>query len=145
MTNQSGQSWHIAFADIALILFLLTATALAREEDLARQGVPASGTASAIFDARARDEDFAQWLSENVSDDRQKVTITLHHSGSLEASQFRRAATLADMAAARNIPHRIVIEPADKDRLLAVLAFDGSPQMARSLLNNQEEPTRGDF
>lgn len=145
MTSQPGQSWHIAFADIALILFLLTATALARQEDLARQGIPASGTASAIFDASKRDEDFVGWLSENVTDSRQTVTITLHHSGSLSASQFHEAAALANKAAAHNIPYRIVIERADKDRLLAVLAFDGSPQMARSLLNNQEEPANGDF
>lgn len=147
----ANQSWHIALADIALILFLLTATALARQEELAtetdRPQHPrfAAAGASAIFDSRSQTADFTAWLDQNHTDSRQQLTLYAEYRDTDEAAQMlQRAQSMIRTAQQRAIAARLVLENGERPALRAVLAFDGDAQMARSLLQGQEDPTNGE-
>lgn len=127
------KGWQTTFADLALILFMVTAAAMAERPQNSRDSaaeavfttMPAQGEALAIYRAAPEAPPLAEWLAEQPRDGRQNLTIIVRHrpGGAATAVQAGLALERASVAAGRSA--RIVIEPADHDDLVAVLDFDG--------------------
>ncbi|WP_338447323.1 hypothetical protein V5F89_05960 [Pelagerythrobacter marensis] len=129
--------WQTTLADLAMILFMVTAAAMAeRPEADARTArsepsradvpaLPASGEPIAIYRAAPGAPPLAQWLAEQPRDPRQNLTILARHAPAGGERAAAAALALAREAGRAGHSARIVIEPAERDDLSAVLDFDG--------------------
>jgi hypothetical protein len=126
--------WQTTLADLALILFMVTAAAMAEKPDEARKApepvvagapVPAAGEPLAIYRVAPNAPPLSEWLANQPRDDRQNLTIVARHRVGDTAEATRKALALAREAAAAGRNPRIVIEPAPSGDLIAVLDFDG--------------------
>lgn len=137
MTAQPGTSWQVMLADLSIILFLTTFSALARVEGTpAKAAAPAPVTAPAPAAAPLVAEPVAmwraghgapplgEWLRQQAVDPRMRVNIHgAYRSG-------RRDAVLADAAAVSADPAlqgravRLILEPAAADMITVTLSFD---------------------
>lgn len=138
-------TWHVALADLSLILFLLTASALAEEEDQPAAVPFVETNASAIYSGDHGAESFQKWLDENANDSRLSLTIYVSYNsreGPIAAAQ--RAQEMAQVAQQYEGEMRIVIVRRNSaPSVVAVLSFDDDERMAQSLLGETEEPTNG--
>lgn len=118
-------SWQTAIADLALILFMVTAAAMDSQDEVPPANpVPARGEPLAVFRAGAGAPTLAQWLDQQSRDPRQRLTIVAHYApGGLETAS-RDALELAATAEAAGQPARLLLQPGPQSDLLAVLAFD---------------------
>lgn len=119
-------SWQTAIADLALILFMVTAAAMGSQEDppTPDNPLPAQAEPVAVFRAAAGAPPLAQWLDEQPHDPRQRLTIVGRYApGGLDAMS-REALQLAATAEAAGHPARLLLQPGSDSDLLAVLAFD---------------------
>jgi hypothetical protein len=138
-----SNGWAIPLADLALILFMVTAQAV-HEGDLGDLGgsapsasahpvagnpLPAEGQPLAIYRAGNNAPPLRQWLARQGADDRAQLTIIAHHSGADMAAAVAAATTLA-AAAGQGAHARIVVEPGAPGEVLAVLAYDRAPAAA---------------
>lgn len=134
--------WQTTLADLALILFMVTAAAMAQQPDAdegtaqgTAQGaietavpgapVPARGEPLAIYRAVPGAPPLGEWLANQPRDDRQHLTIVARHATGGAAEAARGALALARDAEAAGRSARVVIEPAERGDLIAVLDFDG--------------------
>ena len=126
--------WQTTLADLALILFMVTAAAMAEKPDAAQAvpeppiagaPVPAGGEPLAIYRAAPNAPPIGEWLAGQPRDDRQHLTIVARHPAGDTAEATRAALALAREAEAAGRNARIVIEPAQRGDLIAVLDFDG--------------------
>ncbi|MDE2303519.1 MAG: hypothetical protein KGK11_13270 [Sphingomonadales bacterium] len=128
--------WQTLLADLSLILFMVTAAALAARPPAGRSDPPAplaAGAPLAIWrEGSARP--FAAWLIDQQPDSRQQLTITVPYApgGALDA--LRRAAPAVRAGEATGLAVRVIVEPAGRgDALGASLAYDRAPAVARVL------------
>lgn len=129
--------WQTTLADLALILFMVTAAAMAElpeidaEAEVAHERVepgnplPQSGEPLAIYRAVAGAPSLGEWLDSQPRDARQNLTIVARHPGGDDAGSARAALALAREAQGAGRDARIVIEPGTARELIAVLDFDG--------------------
>ncbi|MEL6738571.1 MAG: hypothetical protein AAFO28_06565, partial [Pseudomonadota bacterium] len=79
-------SWQLLLADLALILFLVTAAALTRSEEVIRRDAPMAqaglpkgpgevAPAQALYRAGVGPESLAEWLEQQPRDPRAALTI----------------------------------------------------------------------
>jgi hypothetical protein len=120
-------SWQTVMADLALILFIVAAAALNRhgvhKQDAA---LPVRTQPLAIFRPNDGAPSLREWLAEQPQDDREHLTIVGRYSDGHIASVSKGAADLAFEAEAAGRPARVVLEPAVRPDLMAMLAFDGA-------------------
>ena len=129
-------SWQTTMADLALILFLMTAAALGAAPDPAEAGSKQAGemasglfhsemaNASAMYRPGAGAQPLAQWLADQQVDPRQRLTILVHYTPGSEAEAAVEALELLDEAGALAPMARVVMEAADAPRTLVLLAYD---------------------
>lgn len=126
--------WQTTLADLSLILFMITAAAMAEKPDLPQPEaapavvgapVPARGEPLAIYRAAPGAPPIGTWLASQPRDDRQHLTIVARHTAGETATATRAALALAREAEAAGHSARIVIEPAPSGDLIAVLDYDG--------------------
>jgi len=131
----TGGGWQTVIADLALILFMVSVSAMGDGEaaDKAQQQaealenpLPAQGEPIGIYRAGAGAPPIAEWLDQLQPDPRQRLTIMARYTegGSDEAA--RAALDLSRQAGDRAGRARILIEPGETPELLAVLAYDDS-------------------
>ncbi|MFA7586014.1 MAG: hypothetical protein WCY11_07425 [Novosphingobium sp.] len=132
MIARAGSGWQYALADLSLILFLVTAAALASD------GVkPASGGPSlrseplAVYRVEAGAPRLVEWLATQPPDPRQQLTIVARYRRGGQARAIAQAEGLARDAGQAGTAARIVIEPGEGGTI-AALAYD-APQPALSL------------
>jgi len=137
--TRNPSSWQLILADLALILFLVTAAALtagsppdeaAKVEgraDAAPQAQPLAPS-QALFRAGPGLPTLAQWLALQPRDPRAALTIIAQYAPGEEAQVWDDARQMAATAAAQNVRARVVIRPAQRNDLYASLAFD-QPQI----------------
>ncbi len=145
----SRTNWQTTLADLALILFMVTAAAIAeRPKDAsaqvataaaaempgsaessrsARSAAPAQGEPMAIYRPAPEAPPLGEWLAAQQIDPRQHLTIVTRHRPGGAAAAARAALVLERAATAAGHSARIVVEPAETDDLIAVLDFDGRP------------------
>lgn len=124
--------WHFILADLALILFLLTLTALPLDAELsgmrrkeARAAPPPQiAPAQALFRPVAQGQSLAAWLAGQPRDARATLTIFARHPAGGEAEAWQAARTLAQEAAASGVPVRTIIVRGAEADLYASLAYD---------------------
>ena len=145
MILRAGTGWQTTMADLALILFLVTAQAV-REEQIAPEPEQADQTptepvvsaapkpreqtrqlpeaeAALALHKPARGESVGAWLSSAVTDERQIATITVGYTAGgrlaavAEGSRLLEEAELADVAA------RLTLAPDTRDETVIAVDF----------------------
>lgn len=140
MILRAAHGWQIMLADLSLILFIVTASAIdpvrpesapATSEPVAAPSVRAEPVA--VF-RPARGLDFGTWLAERTIDPREQLTIVARYTGNDSAAARTSADVLARRAEAAGLAPRIVVEPGETADVAAIFAFD--PAVARNLLTS---------
>lgn len=137
MIAKANNGWQLVLADLALILFLVTLTALvntrsepnaksARATHVAPTHVAPThvAPAQALFRPTTRGPTLAQWLSEQPRDPRTTLTIIAQHTGEDRSLLWDNAQTLAASAARSGVTVRVIITAGDESDLYASLAYD---------------------
>jgi hypothetical protein len=138
MMVRTGSGWQYILADLSLILFMVTAAALAAGEDAparpaakpAESPLSARGEPLALYRAAPGAPPLGVWLRDQSADARQQLTIVAQYGPGDQEAVLDQAASLARQAGEAGLKARIVIEPG-QGGTTAALAFD-SP-MAQSL------------
>jgi hypothetical protein len=137
---RTGHGWQLILADLALILFLLTLSALpaaeaetgrqlvAREED-ARPS-PEIAAAQALFRPVAGGPSLGAWLKAQAVDPRATLTIFAVHAPGQEAAAWARAEALAVEARSTGARVRTIISAGKEAEVYASLAYDAEPAEA---------------
>jgi hypothetical protein len=140
MIARSGSGWQYILADLSLILFMVTAAALAsaddapaaakaapapKRPDLSGGGQPLSpqGEPLALYRAAPGAPPLGQWLRDQSADARQQLTIVAQYRPGAQADALTQAETLARQAGEAGTRARIVVEPG-QGGTSAALAFD---------------------
>ena len=122
-----GHSWQLVLADLALILFLVTLTALVNsssKSDELLTRAPYVAPAQALFRPTARGPSLAEWLAEQPADPRLTLTIIAQHNGEDQELMWDNARLMAASIAGAEVGVRVVITKADQSDLYASLAYD---------------------
>jgi hypothetical protein len=147
---RTGSGWQYILADLSLILFMVTAAALAATDDapahtastpqpVAR--IRAVGTRPlspqaeplALYRSAPGAPPLGQWLRQQSADARQQLTIVAQYVPGAQAEALRQAAALAQDAGEAGVRARIIVEPG-QGGTSASLAFDvPEAAMARDL------------
>ncbi len=136
---RAGHGWQLIFADLALILFLLTLSALpaaeaesgrrladseASERDARGMPRPEVAPAQALYRAVPGGPGLGAWLAAQQPDPRTTLTIFATHRAGDEAQAWARAEALAAEARAAGTRVRTIITAGDTPDLYASLAYD---------------------
>ena len=141
VATSGGHGWQLIFTDLALILFLLTLSALpAAEAESGRRladseasernarGMPRPrpevAAAQALYRAVPGGPALGAWLAAQQADPRATLTIFATHTKGGEARAWTRAEALAAEARASGTRVRIIITAGDAEDLYASLAYD---------------------
>lgn len=145
MISRVSFGWQTTMADLALILFMVTAAGLNQQQQrLAAADVvpelPAQGEPLAVYRVDAGAPPLRTWLAEQAPDERQHLTIVARYRVGEAATAAREALNLAEQAGEAGVTARIVLEPGMSELVLATLAFDqpGSG-MARPLQSPSQD------
>jgi hypothetical protein len=115
-------SWQTLLADLALVLFIITAAALTRQRPahhalpampFVLEAAPANTSPLAIYRDAPGAPPLADWLRQQSHDPRQQITIVARYAPGSENALPRRVAALVAAAVAAGAHPRIVIEPGD--------------------------------
>lgn len=132
--------WQTILADLALILFMMTAAALANAPDgpllpsapppvkatpPPRPPMPSvRGEPVGVWRDGPGSPGLAAWLAQEARDPRLRVSILVRDAAGHEQAALARAEGLLSKAGARGAGVRIVIEPGGEDGASVVLAYD---------------------
>jgi hypothetical protein len=134
-----GHGWQLILADLALILFLLTLSALpaaeartghrladreARGQDTRLRTSTEIAAAQALFRPVAGGPSLTDWLASQPRDPRATLTVFAILPGGAGAQGWAAAQALAEEARAGGVAVRIIITPGDDADLYASLAYD---------------------
>jgi hypothetical protein len=137
--GRGGHGWQLILADLALILFLLTLSALpaaeaekgqrladreARQKDTRTMPRPQIAAALALYRAVPGGPRLGTWLAAQQPDPRATLTIFATHMPGGEDAAWARAEALAAEARAAGTRVRTIITAGDKEDLYAALAYD---------------------
>jgi len=142
MIVRAGTGWQYLLADLSLILFMITAAALAQTDSAADAAAKAGeevtaispqGEPMALYRVGAGAPPLGDWLREQSADARQQLTIVAQYAPGKQTDALSRAEALAREAGQAGASARIVIEPGPGGTT-AALAYDmPSASMARDL------------
>ena len=143
MIARAGSGWQYALADLSLILFLVTASAVGAGREVAEPARPSSRSEPlAVWRAEPGAPALADWLASQPRDPRQQLTILAHYAPGGVDQALAVARALAEQAGRAGLSPRVVIEPGTAP-MAATLAFDDP--LARGLLEeDQYRPASGD-
>lgn len=141
-----GQGWQLILADLALILFLLSLSALPAAEagagrklaDRAARGeearpAPAKAeiaAAQALYRPVTGGPSLAEWLAAQPRDPRATLTVFARHRPGGEAAAWEAARALAAEARGSGVAVRTIIALGSEDDVHASLAYDAPPAAA---------------
>ncbi len=143
MITRFGSGWQTITADLALILFLITAQVAAQKpvvpeaEDQAPdttdrtaadggKDLPMPVAALAIHKP-ARGEAIRGWLEEAVDDERKLVTIAVRFSPAGQTDALAEGNRLLSDAIAAGVKARLVLEPARQNDIVLSVDYLGGP------------------
>jgi hypothetical protein len=136
---RGGHGWQLILADLALILFLLTLSALpsaeatsgrrladsgARETEIKGPLQPEIAPAQALYRPLPKGPSLSQWLAAQAPDPRATLTIIAAHRPGGEGAAWTRAQALAKEARAAGTQVRTIITVGAEDEIYASLAYD---------------------
>lgn len=131
ISARAGTGWQTVLADLSIILFMVTASALSQAPDgpvpapAARGASPISpqGEPLALYRAEPGAPPLREWLSGQAVDPRQQLTIIAHYRPGTQSEAVSRASALAGEAGQAGARARIVVEPGEGG-VTASLAYD---------------------
>lgn len=124
MRARAGSGWQTVLADLSLILFMLTAAAVSTAPAAPKPKEPAAplrGDPVAVWRPGPGAPPLSQWLKSQGADPRLRLTIVVPYGPG------RRDAALAEaqrLAAAGEIPSRVIVEPGPDGLAFAALTYD---------------------
>lgn len=142
---KGGHGWQLILADLALILFLLTLSALpaaeaetgrrlaaraVQEKSTREEAQPEIASAQSLFRPVPGGPGLGAWLAAQGPDPRATLTIFATHSQGGEAAAWARAERLAAEARAQGARVRIIITAGKQADLYASLAYDQQMALA---------------
>lgn len=144
MIVRVGTGWQTIIADLSMILFMLTASAVAKQGDPAKSvqaDVAAAGQAkvqpaprsepTAVWIAGEGAPPLAEWLAQQPRDSRQQVTVTATYAPGAMEEALEQAQALARQAG----DARVVVEPGAPG-VRVVIGYDApEARLAHSLRN----------
>ncbi|MDD3800076.1 MAG: hypothetical protein PHE36_12965 [Novosphingobium sp.] len=152
MTGSGGQGWLTTLADLAIILFMVTAT------DLSNAGPPANdpphmetGAEAAATIATAEPVAIFRpggavsldtWLADQAADGRQRLTILVRHSGKSMEPAMAEGLKLMRQAEQAGQSPRLIVEEGEHPDVTAVLAYDSDPRTVARNLRSPDQETR---
>ena len=147
MNPVGKNSWLVPLADLSLILFIVTGATLAgvlgtaqdegvEEAASSENGGPenrgiAQGVASSVFSDVEGGPRLADWLRQYSAGPGEQLTIEAFHMPQDRGSVTQRIEVLAAQAIAAGEQPRIIIQPANETRIMAIFAHDRDPQLAQ--------------
>ncbi|MFY7838313.1 MAG: hypothetical protein ACOVQ0_18735 [Novosphingobium sp.] len=122
MMIRAGTGWQYALADLSLILFLVTASALSMSGKAAPVPAPpqqpiAAALESApvaVWSAADGAPPLAEWLGQVGSDPRLEVRVVVRYSDGEREAAVAQALQLAVAGGARASRARVLIEPGER-------------------------------
>ena len=144
MIARLGSGWQTITADLALILFLVTAQATVSGPVVSGDIAPSQaskpapsptasptphaieGSGMAVF-RPGPGLDLAAWLAETRTDDRQSVTAIVRFPADGRGAAMGRAERLMGALEEAGARPRLVIEPAQEAESLVVIGYEGAP------------------
>ncbi len=137
--SQVSTSWATILADLAIILFMITAADLSNAE-IARSAAEPSAAAVAtaepvaLYRADGAALPLGRWLADQPNDPRQQLTVVVHYSAGEADTMAAEGLRLVSQAEAAGRDARLIAEPGDRSEAAVVLAYDANPQaVARKL------------
>lgn len=139
MLSRPGPGWQLILADLALILFLLTLSALpaaeaesgrkmadsaASDKDARGAAVAEIAAAQALFRRVRGGPTLAEWLATQPRDPRATLTVFVRHRPGGEAAAWATAQALSAEAEASDVIVRTIITTGLQDDVYASLAYD---------------------
>lgn len=133
MMTSGKANWQMIIADLALILFMVTAASLDTDRipeesppaEWRDTQLPIEGEMLALYRADFSAPSLDQWLADQAPDERQSLTIVARYEPGGREGAMQGAEELASAAGVQGLQARIVLEPGDYTDLFAVLSFDG--------------------
>lgn len=129
-----GPGWQLILADLALILFLLTLSALPAAEaetghrladkDARRMIKPEIAAAQALYRPVADGPSLTEWLTAQPRDPRATLTIFAQHRPGEAQRMWETAQALARKAHASGVPVRAIVTAGEDSDIYASLAYD---------------------
>lgn len=134
MIARAGSGWQTVLADLSLILFMVTASAISEGPAAAPAPLlPALGEPVAVWRPGSGAPPLGAWLAATAPDPRLRLTIIAAPTAGAEA--------LA-LAASAGRPVRVLIEPGASG-VAATLTYDQAPPLAQLLhIARTKETTR---
>jgi hypothetical protein len=129
MTGQVSSSWATILADLAIILFMITAADLSNAE-IARSAAepsPAAVTTAepvALYRPGGSAPPLGRWLAEQPRDPRQQLTIVVRYRAGEADTMAAEGLRLVSQAEAAGRDARLIAEPAERSDTAVVLAYD---------------------
>lgn len=129
---RAGTGWQTLLADLSIILFMVTASALSTTPDAKAPTLPPPpGTTPrsprseplALYRADRGAPPLHEWLAGQSVDPRQQLTITAQYRPGAQATAMLQAEALVADAGAAGLSARIVVEPG-AGGVVASLAYD---------------------
>ena len=119
MSARVGSGWQTVLADLSIILFMITASAVsqAREDPPAFSGGFAMADPVAVWRPSPAGPTLSQWLSAQQPDSRLRLTLFVHAPAGDEGEALGLARAAAPNA-------RVMIDREPGPPLEAILAFD---------------------
>ncbi len=126
MIIRAGTGWQYALADLSLILFLATASALSlagKRDQPPMQSAPSAPPAVAaalesdpvaVWSAGANAPPLETWLAQTGQDPRLEVRIVVRYADGQREAAMAQALQLAQTGGARAQQARILVEPGDR-------------------------------
>jgi hypothetical protein len=135
VSRGGGSSWQLILADLALILFLVTLTALPLTEPDVRRSLagrvasppaprPEIAAAQALYRPVAGGPGLGEWLASQPRDPRATLTVFARYPAGGEAAAWTAARKLAAEARDSSVPVRTIITAGTEADLYASLAYD---------------------
>jgi hypothetical protein len=133
MIARIGSGWQTVLADLSMILFMITASALSNAPATPAKGA-AHPRAPVIASPRAepvgvwRDgadaPPLATWLAQQPADPWVRLTILVRYTGGARDDAMKQAGRLLLAAGPRGLDARVLIEPGTQAGASVTLAYD---------------------
>ena len=122
MIVRAASGWQTVIADLALILFLITAQAVCKKPATQSQAEeekqpPASSSALAVHRPE-QGESVREWLIASTTDQRQMATISVGYTQERRAEALTEAERLLAEADSEVVPARLIATPNATDNQL---------------------------
>lgn len=147
MIVRAGTGWQYALADLSLILFLATASALSQAGDKAHQSaaavLPVAAVSEsepvAVWSAGSNAPPLDTWLGQVAKDPRLEVRIVIRYTGDSRSAAMAQAAQLAESGGPRASQARIFVEPGQRAGASVTLVYT-SEVLARRRTDDAARP-----